>query len=63
MKRAIHILLLIVALGTSTQGIPQANTVRVPDSATALKIARPILIRTYGWPRIHYARPLSAELA
>ena len=36
--------------------------VRVPDSATALKIAEPVLIKTYGKRQVNYERPLTAKL-
>ena len=34
----------------------------MPDAATALKIAEPILVRTYGKHQIDYERPFSAKL-
>jgi len=36
--------------------------VRVPDEATALRIAEPALIKTYGKRQIDYERPLTAKL-
>jgi len=36
--------------------------VRVPDAATALRIAEPALIKTYGKRQIDYERPLIANL-
>jgi hypothetical protein len=38
------------------------ETVRVPDEATALKIAEPALIKTYGKRQIDNERPLTATL-
>lgn len=35
---------------------------RVPDAATALKIAEPVLIKTYGKRQIDDERPLRAKL-
>lgn len=36
--------------------------VRVPDTAAALEIAEPVLIKTYGKRQIDYERPLMAKL-
>ena len=38
------------------------GTVRVPDIATALRIAEPVLIKTYGKRQIDDERPLMAKL-
>ena len=38
------------------------TTVSVPDSAAALKVAEPALIKTYGKRQIDYERPLTAKL-
>ena len=35
---------------------------KVPDAGTAVKIAEPILVRTYGKRQIEYERPLTAKL-
>ena len=35
---------------------------RVADARTALKIAEPVLVRTYGKQQIDYERPLTAKL-
>ena len=61
MKGAVH-LVLFVALGTPATGVCQASTVRVPDAATALKIAEPILVDTYGKNRVDYERPFLGRL-
>lgn len=34
----------------------------MPDAATALKVAEPILVKTYGSAKMDYERPFSAEL-
>ena len=60
-KGAVH-LVLFVALGTPAAGVCQASTVRVPDAGTALKIAEPILVDTYGKNRVDYERPFLARL-
>ena len=62
MKSAVHTGLLLVVLSTFAQDVHKADAVRVPDVATALKIAEPILVRTYGKRQIDSERPLSAEL-
>ena len=38
------------------------ETVRVPDAATALSIAEPVLIKVYGKRQIDYEKPLTAKL-
>ena len=60
MKSAIYGLLLAVTL--SAQSAPTQRAVRVPDEATALKIAEPALIRTYGKRTIEDEKPLTATL-
>jgi hypothetical protein len=60
MKSAICGLFLAVTL--SAQSAPTQNSVRVPDEATALKIAEPALIKTYGKRQIDDERPLTATL-
>jgi hypothetical protein len=62
MKSTVYLALLLAALGTSPQGECQKNTVRVPDATTALKIAEPILVKTYGRRQIDYEQPLLAKL-
>ena len=53
MKCAVHTGLLLVVLSTFAQEVHKADAVRVPDVATALKIAEPILVRnTVAWKRI-----------
>jgi len=48
---------------TAQRSHPQSATdVKVPDAATALKIAEPRLIKTYGKRQIDYERPLTAKL-
>lgn len=60
MKSAICGLLLAITL--SAQSSPPPTIVRVPDEATALKIAEPALIKTYGKRQIDDERPLTATL-
>ena len=60
MRKAICVLFLAVTL--SAQSSPPPTSVRVPDEATALKIAEPALIKTYGKRQIDYERPLTATL-
>jgi NTF2 fold immunity protein len=60
MKSAICGLFLAVTL--SAQSSPPPSSVRVPDEATALKIAEPALIRRYGKRQIDDERPLTATL-
>ena len=48
---------------TAQQSLPQSTTeVKVPDAATAIRIAAPRLIKTYGKRQIDYERPLTAKL-
>lgn len=51
-----------LAITLSAQSSPPPTSVRVPDEATALKIAEPALIKTYGKRQIDYERPLGATL-
>jgi hypothetical protein len=44
------------------QGPQVPASVRVPDAATALRIAEPALVKVYGKEQIDYERPLIAEL-
>ena len=62
MKCMVYTALLFMALGTLAHGACQANTVRIPDAATALKIAEPILVKTYGKHQVDYERPFSVRL-
>ena len=60
MKTGICVLFLVVTL--SAQSSPPLTGVRVPDEGTALKIAEPALIKTYGKRKIEDERPLTATL-
>jgi hypothetical protein len=56
-----------VLLATLSLAVPHLRSqttagLRVPDAATALKIAEPRLIKTYGKRQINYERPLTAKL-
>jgi hypothetical protein len=62
MKVSVYLALLVVALCTFAQESPSASKARVPDAATALRIAGPILVRTYGNSQIDYERPFAATL-
>jgi NTF2 fold immunity protein len=55
---------LLAAFALTAVGSHSQNTteVRVPDGATALKIAEPALIKTYGKRQIDDERPLTAKL-
>jgi hypothetical protein len=61
MKVEIVGVLLLMALNVSAQDLP-ATTVRVPDAATALRIAEPALTKVYGKRKIDHERPLTAIL-
>jgi NTF2 fold immunity protein len=56
------LIVLFVAGGSMAQEPPSQSTtqVRVPDSATALSIAEPALIKVYGKKQIDYEMPLTA---
>ena len=60
MKSAICGVFLAVTL--AAQSSPQPTSVRVPDEATALKIAEPALIKTYGRRQVDDERPLTTTL-
>src|ERR1700741_4085353 len=60
MRKAICVLFLAATL--SAQSSPPPTSVRVPDEATALKIAEPALIKTYGKRQMDNERPLTATL-
>jgi hypothetical protein len=62
MKTAILGTLLLMVLTSSAQNSQPSTNVRVPDSATALSIAEPALIKVYGKRQIDYERPLTAAL-
>jgi hypothetical protein len=53
--------LLLLVLTVSAQDSPATN-VRVPDAATALRIAEPALTKVYGKRQIEYEKPLTAIL-
>lgn len=53
---------LFLAVTLLAQSSPSPTSVRVPDEATALKIAEPALIKTYGKRQIDDERPLTATL-
>jgi hypothetical protein len=50
------------ALAVSDSRSKSTANVRVPDAASALKIAEPALIKVYGKQQIDYERPLKATL-
>src|SRR5437868_7362376 len=60
MKSAICGLFLAITL--AAQSSAPSSGVRVPDEATSLKIAEPVLIKTYGKRQIDDERPLTATL-
>ena len=64
MKLAAFGTLLFVALTTIAPNLrSQSSTgIAVPDAATALKIAEPALVKTYGKRQIEYEKPLTAKL-
>jgi hypothetical protein len=59
MKKTIGVGMLLVALSQAAQ---EVNAPRIPDAATALKIAEPLLVKTYGRKQIDSEKPLSAKL-
>jgi len=59
--RATLLLLLLMASGLPAQE-SQLSGVRVPDAATALRIAEPALIKVYGKNKIDDEKPLTAKL-
>jgi hypothetical protein len=63
MKKTIQAAMLLVALSASAQDTRQVNAPRIPDQETALKIAEPLLVKTYGRKQIDSEKPLSAVLA
>ena len=56
------VLLAAFALTAADSRSQTTAEVRVPDAATALRIAEPALIKTYGKRQIDYERPLTAKL-
>ena len=64
MKPAIPAVALLAAFALTAADSRSQTTVevRVPDAATALKIAEPTLIKTHGKRQIDYERPLTAKL-
>jgi hypothetical protein len=56
------VLILAVALASSAQKPKEARPPRVPDSASAILIARRVAIREYGKKTIEYEEPLEAVL-
>jgi NTF2 fold immunity protein len=64
MKRVLlqAVLLAAFALTAADSRSQTSAEVRVPDAATALRIAEPALIKTYGKRRIDYERPLTTKL-
>lgn len=62
MKSSALCILLLLTVAASAQNPPPAPKVRVPDAATALSIAEPVLIKVYGKRNIDYERPLTATL-
>jgi len=56
--------LLLVAFALTVPDLRSQSTtgVRVPDATTALEIAEPVLVKTYGKRQIDYERPLTAKL-
>jgi hypothetical protein len=59
--RAALLLLLLMTSGLPAQE-SQPSGVRVPDAATAVRIAEPALIKVYGKHQIDYEKPLTAKL-
>jgi len=52
----------LTAADSRSQTTAEVRVVRVPDAETALRIAEPALIKTYGKRQIDYERPLIAKL-
>ncbi len=61
MKEAIRVGILVLALSAAAQQ-PQQQSARVPDAATALKIALPKLENRYGKKVIESGQPFTAVL-
>lgn len=62
MKAAICVLLLSAAITLWAQGSSPPTSVRVPDDATALSIAEPVLIKQFGKQVIDEEQPFKATL-
>jgi hypothetical protein len=64
MKSAVLGTLLFIAFTMIAPSLrsQSATGVAVPDAATALKIAEPAFVKTYGKRQIDYERPLTAKL-
>ena len=62
MRTAICCLLLSIVFTSLAQNSTPATNVRVPDAATALSIAEPVLIKVYGKQVIDEEHPLKATL-
>jgi hypothetical protein len=63
MKPILRTVLFIIVALTAVDSRPQDKAgVQVPDATAALRIAEPILIRTYGESHIDDERPLKAKL-
>lgn len=62
MRTIICAMLVSVAFTLSAQNTPPANSIRVPNATTALRIAERALIKVYGKQQIDYERPLKATL-
>ncbi len=64
MKRVMlgTVLLAVFTLTALESPSQSTATVSVPDAATALKVAEPALIKTYGKRQIDHERPLTAKL-
>jgi hypothetical protein len=63
MKRVLLRALLLAACALTADSRSQTTAeVRVPDAATAIRIAEPALIKKYGKRQIDNERPLTAKL-
>jgi hypothetical protein len=62
MKRVIEAALLFATLGMSAQEPKRDMAVRVPDAETAVRLAEPLLVKTYGKCKIESEKPLQARL-
>jgi len=56
------VLLAAFALTATDSRSQNTEEIRVPDAVTALRIAEPALIKTYGKRQIDYERPLTSKL-
>jgi hypothetical protein len=62
MKQCGVAFILLFGLAASPQNTPPPQHNRVPDSATAVSIARAVAIKVYGKRKIEYEEPLGASL-